>query len=112
MTRLPLPTITLATDGHGLLQPAPQQRQLHGIRTSSYRPVRARASVRAQSASSCATVPAGYVDAAAFAAARDWPESVVVYRALRAPEKLPVHVVVDGRPYFPVSSLPGAVVGA
>ncbi|MBD3777681.1 MAG: hypothetical protein IE923_00250 [Micrococcales bacterium] len=52
-------------------------------------------------------VPAGYVDVTVAARVLDRPEALLIYRAQPHPELLPPHVLVDGRPHFRRTDLPG-----
>jgi hypothetical protein len=103
--RLPAPTLALKARDGRLLQPAPSRRP--GIRPVSYKPITARVHRPVAAPGTGTAVPAGYVDAAHLAARLGVPEALIVHRATRSPASLPTHVLVDGRPYFDPTTLPG-----
>lgn len=107
MPRLPAPTIALKARDGKLLEPKPTSRYLQGIRPVRYTPVTPRARRPAAAPGTGTSVPTGHVDAAHLAARLGVPEAVVVHRAKRNTGGLPPHVLVDGRPYFDPTHLPG-----
>lgn len=106
MPRLPPPSITVRTHRGRVLDPLPVNPLLAGIRPTSYRPV-PRRTLRPVKQAAATPVPAGYVDVAVAASLLDRPEHLLTYRALHHPQELPPHVLVDGRPYFRRTDLPG-----
>lgn len=110
MPRLPQPSLALKGHHGHLLEPVPLTRPA-GVQPISYRPVAARVVRSAARAmdlvSTTKTVPFGYVDVAVAATALGRPQELLVLRALNSPQRLPRHVVVDGRPFFDPTDLPG-----
>ncbi len=107
MPRLPPPNITVRTHRGRLLEPMPASPLIAGIHPTRYRPVAPRTLRPATQSAAVMPVPAGYVDAAVAARALDRPEALLIYRAQHHPELLPPHVLVDGRPHFRRTDLPG-----
>lgn len=105
MSRIPEPTLYLTASYLGGPRPT--------FRPVSYRPAALKAADLAAArgaqvpvaAPAAPVAPAGYVDAATFAAARHQPVEAVLLLAEYCPEDLPAHVVVAGRPFFLASAL-------
>jgi hypothetical protein len=57
--------------------------------------------------STATTVPFGYVDVAVAVKALGRPQELLVLRARSTPQRLPRHVVADGRLFFDPIDLPG-----
>jgi len=106
MKRIPEPALYLTSAYLGGPRPS--------FRPVTYRPAAVRAADLAAARRRQVTTPApapqapaGYVDAATFAAARNMPLEAVQLLAEHCPEDLPAHVLVASRPFFLAATLQG-----